>query len=451
MNRIYCAIIAFFLLVYMPNAWSIEINRYVKAGAVGNGTSWENACGSIQKAVDDVKRGGSGTIRVAAGTYNECVKIPDQTRDITLLGGYPITGEGERGSKNKSIIDAIGKRKACLLVDYFCSTIVIDGFNVKNGTSGVSVMSEKVTVKNCAVSNCSEAGIIIRGSGEELLVEDCLVFGCAGVGISAGDRTVIKKSAFVSNRLSGMYLNGCEVYDCISANNNSHGIHMDCSKLYRCKIFNNMGAEEGGGIRVGQGGIEGNLIFGSLIFNNTAKKGGGIYLCSNATIQSSNIVNNSAIKGGGIASYVSETLEFYFNMNGSILWNNKATDLSGQLALFPAVHIHILNSGIQGGGVLPETDAELGIIDLSAKNNDLGKPSPSFVKVCSIIGASRIQAQIALIDGQDFHLSKESPCIGRGGYFNNLKIEEPWHDLDGTEIDFGHMDMGTYHCQKVKE
>lgn len=451
MNRIYCVIIASFFLVYMPSAWSIEINRYVKTGAVGNGTSWENACGSIQKAIDDVKRGGSGTVHVAAGTYNECVKIPNSTKDITLLGGYPATGEGSRGDQNKSIIDAIGKRGVCLLVDYFCSAIVIDGFNMKNGTSGISVMSEQVTVKNCTISNCSEAGIKIRGNEKGLLVENCLVFSCAGVGINAGPQTVIRKSAFINNSSSGMYLSGCYVYGCISANNNSHGIHMDYSELYRCKIFNNMGAEEGGGIRVGQGGMEGNLIYGSLIFNNTAKKGGGIYLCSNATIQSCNIVNNSATKGGGIASYVSETLEFYFNMNGSVLWNNKATDLSGQLVLSPAVHVYILNSGIQGGGTLPETDAEFGIIDLSAKNNDLGKPSPAFMKVSSIIGASRAQAQIALINGQDFHLSKESSCIGRGGYFDNLKIKQPWYDLDGIEIDLGHMDMGAYYCQKVKE
>lgn len=60
---------------------------YVRAGSSGDGSSWANAYGSIQQAINAAPAGAE--IRVAQGTYNEHLNI---SRNIQLKGGYAGAG-----------------------------------------------------------------------------------------------------------------------------------------------------------------------------------------------------------------------------------------------------------------------------------------------------------------------------------------------------------------------
>jgi hypothetical protein len=64
-------------------------DQYVKVGATGSGSSWNDARGSIQEAIDIA--GSGDTIYVAQGTYYEAIVLASETQ---LFGGY----EGVSGS-----------------------------------------------------------------------------------------------------------------------------------------------------------------------------------------------------------------------------------------------------------------------------------------------------------------------------------------------------------------
>lgn len=96
----------------------------------------------------------------------------------------------------------------------------------------------------------------------------------------------------------------------------------------------------------------------------------------------------------------------------------------------------MINSAVQGGGELPETDAENGIIDLAAGNNVDGKPSVKFSKVCGAVGASA--TQVKQIHDQDFSLLEGSACIGTGRPFNGIAGNGYLTSVNGGEFfDYG--------------
>lgn len=82
----------FILCVITLQAQEQGIVRYVREGGTGKGTSWEDATGSIQRAVSAVAAFGRGEVRVAGGKYPEMVKIMGS--DIRLIGSIdPATDE----------------------------------------------------------------------------------------------------------------------------------------------------------------------------------------------------------------------------------------------------------------------------------------------------------------------------------------------------------------------
>lgn len=92
----------------------------------------------------------------------------------------------------------------------------------------------------------------------------------------------------------------------------------------------------------------------------------------------------------------------------------------------------MVNSAIQGGGELPETDEENGIIDLAAGNNMEGKPSVKFANVCSTTGASAAQAK--QIKNQDFSLLDGSACLKTGKPFSGIAGNGFLMRVNGSEF-----------------
>ena len=420
-NKIATLLLMLVMICFSAETLALDIKRYVRVGGIGNGTSWENACGSIQKAVDNCKVAGSGTIYIAAGTYHERVTIENNAHDITILGGFPAEGGDKQDFNNRSVID--GKNHYCCISVRHSKNINLDRLIVVNGGTGSIPFSEMGT---------SDAGGIFYNYAEGSIT-NCEASYCRGFGIYVGD--LLRKSCTISDCTAsycgrGIYANQHPVYNCLAFYNEGIGIsvsnetimHSDAygnkgggmsiysGKMAYCHIYNNQNMNgEGGGVHAS--GLT--TIYGCEIFNNTAIKGGGIYCggSDNFGVVACTVVNNKAIKEGGGIYTEYQTLHV---LSGNILWNNVLGN--GSYSQFSFINASpksvMVNSAIQGGGELPETDEENGIIDLAAGNNMEGKPSVKFANVCSTTGASAAQAK--QIKNQDFSLLDGSACLKTG-------------------------------------
>lgn len=120
---------------------------YVKAGASGNGESWEQASGDLSRTLLNATAG--STVHVAAGEYKPTLNFKGEnstpaefrfkiTGGVTLLGGYPANGSGERDPQNNvtSLNGQINENTNVYTVAYVSlgsQMAVVDGFTFKNG------------------------------------------------------------------------------------------------------------------------------------------------------------------------------------------------------------------------------------------------------------------------------------------------------------------------------
>lgn len=432
---------------------ALDIKRYVKQGGTGNGTSWENACGSIQKAVDDCALAGSGSVYIAAGTFQEKITIPSRSKSIKLYGGFPVNGGEKRDYKNnRTIIDGTG-RSHCILVDFWVEDIVIDGIECHNGmrgrvpfkelktnmASGIVVMNGGAVISNCYVFNCHDWGIELHDTG---LIEDCIIRGCDG-GVYMRGGTCRRCDIDGNGKSGGAFLTTYSsspgIVDCTIRNNSGPGVTAYSGHVFFCHIYNNSTEKNGGGLNL-QGSII--SVYGCCIFNNTAHKGGGIYSATGENVvESSTIVNNYAIEGGAGIHYVNTG----YKIAGIILWNNKTDGKDSQFRFERCSATSSLkHSAITGGGLLPETDAENGIIDISTDNTDSAKPSIRFKKVSSIAGKLNTDPAFA----NDFELLPGSAAFGKGGVVGRYKwIDNSslyYRGINGEKGDINHFNCGAY-------
>jgi predicted outer membrane repeat protein len=441
--------------IFVCGVSAIEINRYVKPSGTGKGTSWGDASGNINAALDAVFRAGSGTVYVGAGVYNEAVSIPDGSKNISLMGGYSEQDmETFDPGKNKVIIKGSSERtlftigQAVLTVGYNVKTIRVFGVHISGGESGIEIKGEEdVVVSHCTVSGCTNTGILYNGlsgrdRGEEgVTIRNCEVSQCLqGIHASWAD---IEYCVAHNNEGVGMNVSFCTLSNCISISNRPKlsttgraiskggGIIASSSKLYRCYILNNLCDEEGGGVHISGSGQQ-TVLFQCIIANNTARDGGGIYSTESTIVESCTIINNKATRNGGgicIDKYGFDG----FDATGTVLWGNKTNDRYEQYYIAGQKPFNIYNSVVQGGGILPELDKENGIYDVSAKNTDPDKPSVRLAKVVSFAGVATTDEQRNLAATQDYTPTAGSACIDRGGSFSNIGCE-PGTNFSGYRI-----------------
>jgi hypothetical protein len=435
---------------------AMEINRYVKPDGTGKGTSWADAAGSINAALDAVFRAGSGTVYAGAGVYNEVVTIPNDSRNISLLGGYSEQDmETPDLEKNRVIIMGSEDRtlfsigQAVLTIGYSVKTIRVSGIHVVGGEYGIIINgNEDIIVSHCTVSGCRHTGIKYGGvigrdnQKEGVTIRYCEASECHvyGIRVSTAD---IEYCAAYNNEGIGMYVSSCTLSDCSAIGNrhvsthkpglssvNGAGIQVSHSRLYRCYILNNLCDGDGGGIYI-VGSAYRTFLFQCVIANNTACDGGGIFATEPTAVESCTIVNNKATRNGGgicIGKYGFKG----FDMTGTVLWGNRADDRYEQYHIEEQKPFNIYNSAVQGGGILPELDEKDGIHDVSAKNTDPDKPSVRLTKVVSFAGAATTEEQRKLVLSQDYTPAAGSVCIDRGGYFGSIGCEPAM--IDGRRI-----------------
>lgn len=245
--------------------------RYVKEGGTGDGTSWENASGDLQRMIDELAAAGTpGEVWVAEGTYVPQSQVISGTaysasflmRDgISVYGGF----EGNETSKldrakvndgkpwqyaHRTILQGTYYDPAQLTWNTDRWTLTADSRHVvwfaplpaeqKSGFSRITTLS----------------GVTLRGG-----------YAQGGAG----------QTEFLTDRGAGVYM---------AAN----------AYLRECVVMENMATGPGGGVYLQQGG----RVMNCLIYNNEAAQGGGVYMENAGLVLASMVSNNSAADGGGV-------------------------------------------------------------------------------------------------------------------------------------------------------
>lgn len=245
--------------------------RYVKEGGTGDGTSWNNASGDLQRMIDELAAAGTpGEVWVAAGTYVPQSQVISGTaysasflmRDgISVYGGFAGTEDSKLdrpkadGGKpwqynNRTILQGTYYDPAQLTWNTDRWTLTADSRHVvwfaplpaeqKSGFSHITTLS----------------GVTLRGG-----------YAQGGAG----------QTEFLTDRGAGVYM---------AAN----------AYLRECVVMENVATGPGGGVYLQQGG----RVMNCLVYNNEAAQGGGVYMENAGLVLASMVSNNSAADGGGV-------------------------------------------------------------------------------------------------------------------------------------------------------
>ena len=245
--------------------------RYVSAGATGDGTSWNNASGDLQRMIDELAAAGTpGEVWVAAGTYVPQSQVISGTaysasflmRDgISVYGGFAGTETSKLarpkadGGKpwqyaHRTILQGTYYDPAQLTWNTDRWTLTADSRHVvwfaplpaeqKSGFSHITTLS----------------GVTLRGG-----------YAQGGAG----------QTEFLTDRGAGVYM---------AAN----------AYLRECVVMENVATGPGGGVYLQQGG----RVMNCLVYNNEAAQGGGVYMENAGLVLASMVSNNSAADGGGV-------------------------------------------------------------------------------------------------------------------------------------------------------
>lgn len=300
--------------------------RYVKPGGTGDGSSWGNASGDLQKMIDELAAvDAPGEVWVAVGEYRPTTQIIEgvqyaasfRMRDgIDVYGGF-AGGEISKAERTKDSMPWSYKNKTVLMgADYDNNSAEwienSSQWNVISSSRHVvwfAPMSGEVKFKYTTVLD----GVTIKGgaaNGGEGLADFATD---KGGGVYMGLNAILQNCIVTENTAKGdgggVYANG-DGADASSANAKG-------GRVVGCLVYNNSSVEDGGGVFVKNAG----LVLRSMITNNSATNGAGVYLDKNNStpvfhpeylILSTSVVSNNTATGNGAV---------YCNESGVLLQN----------------------------------------------------------------------------------------------------------------------------------
>ena len=298
--------------------------RYVKEGGTGDGSSWGNASGDLQKMIDELAAvDAPGEVWVAAGTYRPTTQIIEgvqyaasfRMRDgIDVYGGFAGT-EPSKADRAKGSMPWIYTHETILLGADYEDGSATWGNNQWNVTSSsrhvvwFAPMSGGKDFKSVTVLD----GVTIKGgaaNGGEGLADFATD---KGGGVYMGLNAILQNCIVTENTAKGdgggVYANG-DGADASSANANG-------GRVVGCLVYNNSSVEDGGGVFVKNAG----LVLRSMITDNSATNGAAVYLDKNNStdafhpeylILSTSVVSNNTATGNGAV---------YCNESGMLLQN----------------------------------------------------------------------------------------------------------------------------------
>jgi hypothetical protein len=452
-NPGFLSLISIFFIVAVTSICPAGDIIHVREGCTGGGTSWGDAYGNLQEALDAALPGDE--IRVADGTYYPNSSGLGDPREatfqlkngVTIKGGYAGYGASDSNERNTELYESVLSGDIGVTDDPNdnCYHVVIG-----SGTDATAVLDGfTITAGNAEDDSWPEPGPLCNGGGmynfqySSPTVKDCIFTGNwarygGGMYNEYLSNPTVTGCTFTGN--SGSWIGGGmvnlgsspTVISCTFSGNSGGGMtNFDYSSpTVKDCIFTGNWARYGGGMY--NGFLSSPIVINSSFIGNSAgRHGGGMYnqLLYNLTVISCIFSGNSAdLDGGGIYNdYVSSTITsctFTANSagryggamcsvdtsdtiaNNCIIWGNTASDNGNEFAVIDSSTIEVDYCDVQGGpaGIY---DNGSGTINWGSGNIDV---EPEFVNADgadNTIGTEddnlRLQAGSGCIDVGDTH------------------------------------------------
>ncbi|MDR2121585.1 MAG: CotH kinase family protein [Flavobacteriaceae bacterium] len=344
---------------------------YIKEGGKGDGSSWAQAYGDLQQAINQAQQG--DTLWVAKGTYK-----PNRRADNLQA----ITPNDRNNAfvlkKNVKIYGGFSGYETHL--------------DQRDPLTYPSILSGDLGVENEISDNAYHIVISSGNAGSSEL---------NGFTIT-GAKTNGSSNSFLVNGLNIIKTHGGGIY-----------LEQSSPTLTNLIIQNNQSQNKGGGIYMNNGSSP--VLNHLTINNNQAEYGGGIY-SENATLNlsTSTISNNQAKMGGGIYSLNSQS-----QLINNVIKNNKGYDFGGGIfnKYTPVEMTNLLITGNQsgtGGGIFIEGSDESKITNctISANKSDQG--------IGLFIHSMKLQVLNSIIWGNSSVSRNIGIYNGSAAYYNSL-------------------------------
>lgn len=281
--------------------------RYVKptATGTGDGSSWDNASGDLQKMIDDLADNNvsqqAGEVWVAAGTYkpqSQLISGMNYSASFRMRDGISVYGgfAGNEMSKQE-------RAKGTMPWDFTNVTVLEAAYY----ESKLAWTNSKWTVG----SDSRHVVWFAPMSGESDFTRITTLDGVTVQGGYAQGNTGLDD--FLTDRGAGVYMDGANAYlsNCIVRENyatgNGGGVYLKNGRVQTSLIYNNNADADGGAVYVENRG----LVHRSMLTNNSALNGAGVYLYNGAEaslddpdhpeylILSTCVVSNNTVRGNG--------------------------------------------------------------------------------------------------------------------------------------------------------
>lgn len=251
--------------------------RYVKPGGTGNGTSWEEASGDLQRMIDELAdnnpQGLPGEVWVAAGTYepqSQLIQGTGYSASFRMRDGISVYGGFASGESSKTERE---KKEGGMPWEFKNQTVLMAAYYVRN-ESNPSFTRNKWTL----TSDSRHVVWFAPMPGEEAFTQPTYLDGVTITGGYAQGGTGLED--FKTDRGAGVYMDGSNTYltNCIVKENyatgNGGGIYLKGGRIQSSLIYNNNADQNGGAVYVDDWG----LVHRSMLANNSARNGAGAYL-----------------------------------------------------------------------------------------------------------------------------------------------------------------------------
>ena len=310
--------------------------RYVMQGGTGDGTSWTNASGDIQRMIDELADnnpgGQPGEVWIAEGEYepqtqlisNASYSASFRMRDgISVYGGFA----GGETSKTERTMKQKAPGEEAMPWEFEHTTVLKAAYYDRKN---LTLNGNKWTL----TSDSRHVVWFAPMKGEDPFTQVTTLDGVTIMGGYAQGNTGLDD--FYTDRGAGVYMDGENAYltNCTVTENyatgNGGGVYLRNGRVQSSLIYNNNSDQNGGGVYVDDQG----LVHRSMLANNSARNGAGVYLDNSDEAQllpdylilSTCVVSNNTASGNGAV---------YCNQGGVLLQNtivnNKcvtATDLT---------------------------------------------------------------------------------------------------------------------------
>lgn len=269
---------------------------------------------TIQAAVNDA---GCATINVAAGTYQENVKIE---RHVTINGAGASSTIVDGGRPPSGPITCPHSNDCTVFAIRWNGEVAFNGLTIRNGfndngpSGGIEIADNAdVTVTSSILSNNRQAkagacggAIKVNRALATLTVDNSTFSGNLGSAICTSGVTTIRSSTFSGNRGDdggaivsyGDYLTiKNSTFTGNTGNRAALALYGDTQVINSTFSNNQAGTSDGGAIYVSGAIVD---VSSSTLAGNSARNGGAIYIHNGyVQLKSSIIANNSATGAGG--------------------------------------------------------------------------------------------------------------------------------------------------------